>query len=168
MADSRDVSSAGAARSEAKRRRAMSLRAHAPRWLRVLATFAFVRAAAIVAIAWFWLDYRDEAIGEVSVIAWAACSVAFELLAGITLMAAAVGRVPSGVSLALAILAFGALAIGVVLFVGAGIFGRAPEWALTVGLFDNLVRVVLIVGMLWPMILARAEAVDAQHYGSQG
>jgi hypothetical protein len=169
MADSRDLSSVGAhSRNEAKRKRAMALRAHAPTWLRALAAFAFVRAAAIVAIAWFWLDHRDEALSQASVIAWAICSVSFELLAGITLLVAGAGRMPWGVSVALTILGFGTLAIGVVLFLSAGVFAQAPDWALFLGLFDNLVRVVLMTGMFWPAILARAEAIDARYYASRG
>lgn len=164
MADPREVNDAApTADAQLTRPRAVALRAKAPRWLRGLGILAFARAVAIGGIAWFWVEHRDEAFGESWVIAWAVCSVAFELCAGAVLLITARGRVPWGVAVALALLAFGHLALGVVLFVGAGGFARAPEWAFAWGLFDNLVRVAMIVGVMWPVVLARADAIDARY-----
>jgi heme/copper-type cytochrome/quinol oxidase subunit 4 len=125
---------------------------------------AFARAVAIGGIAWFWVEHRDDAFGNTWVIAWAVCCIAFELCASAALLVTARGRVPSGVAIMVAIAGFAHLAVCLIAFVVAGGFGRTPEWALAVGVFDNLVRVVFLVGVLWPVALARADAIETRYY----
>lgn len=151
------------AAAEARSRRAGAVRANAPRWLRALAALAVVRAAALVAIAWYWLAHRDEAFGETWIVVWAASSVLFELCAAVTLWVTARGGVRTGVAVTLGLLGFGHLALGVFLFAGAAVFARLPNGVLAWGLFDNLVRGAMIVGVMWPLVLARADAINVRH-----
>lgn len=139
------------------------MRARAASWLRWLAVTAFVRGAAIVGITAFWIEHRDSAFGNAWVIVWAVCAVAFEVCAGAALLVTARGRVVAGVAIGLGIGGFAHLGLCLLTFVVAGGFGRTPEWALAWGVFDNLFRLVLILGVLWPVAVRRADAVDARH-----
>lgn len=162
MADPRSVKRlAAGSRVEPPPRRGFAVTVDFRAWLRALALVAFARAAATAGVASLWFAHRDDAFGQAWIVAWAVGTVLFELFAGVTLLRTARSGARPGVARALAVLAFGFLAIGVVLFVGAGLFARVPEWGLFWGLFDNLVRCALIVGILWPAILARAQANSA-------
>jgi hypothetical protein len=159
VADSRDLSPAhGDARSESRRRRGLALRANAPTWLRALAAFAFVRGAAIVAIAWYWIDHRDGANYHRGVIAWAVCAIAFELFAGFSLVSTAAARVSPRVAIALTALAFLLMSVALVVFAVVAVFENPPSWTIAAGIFDNVVKIPLMVGVMWPVVLARADA----------
>lgn len=168
MAHLGDVSSAEfRERDRARRRRAEALNAHAPTWLLRLGLLAFGRAIAIAGIAWWWLAHRDEIFGQTWIVAWAVCCVAFELFAGSALITVARVRLHWGWSLGFMAVAFGILAVALVMLVGAALFAHAPSWALALGLADSLVRALLIVAMAWPVVRARAAALEVRHYGPQ-